>query len=267
MRFFAAGDRDGMYRDLCKQYGLSKLYSAILKGEVRYIPSWNAKNYDLMLDSGAHSWNKQTDPKRVGHIGTGNNLPDIKDHAERYLKIIEHFKDEEIVFVELDCYNHLPKTYIDKMYERVRKIKGKFRFIRVYHPVIDGGSCAELQKWVDEGQDYIGIGNDSTPILNRVFRITKDNVRLHGFAMTKFELLQSFPFFSVDSTTPLSTAIYGECHKKNLVRLQKKKLIAERRIEITLDGPERLLQSVINFKKTEQHLTQLWAKRGVIWTI
>lgn len=80
-----------------------------------------------------------------------------------------------------------------------------------------------LQRYIDEGYDYIGLGGlvgstkqeNCQQWLDRAFNLvcsTKDRkpkVRLHGFGVTVYKLLLRYPWFSVDSTTWTKVAAFG----------------------------------------------------------
>jgi len=251
------------FGDMCARHSVNKLYSALT--EKRYIDKYDHDMW-LMVDSGAHVWNKKTINK-VGMKRT-TPLPDIYEHADGYIEYIDKNKDKPHVFVELDCYAVLPKDYIDEMYKKVSDIDGNFEFMRVYHPAIDGGSLDEFKKWVDEGQTYIGIGNDSRPYLNEIFNIARDKVKIHGFAMIDSRLLLKYPFYSVDSTKALVTIIYGGvCTGMLSVKTQKDKfkLVLQKDIRVIDDNTERLERALADQKESQDFYTKMWDKRGIIW--
>jgi hypothetical protein len=261
VRIVCAGGTRMEYTNLCVKHRAAKLYSVL--NDKSHIRRWQSDELFLMIDSGAHSWNKFTITK-IGHSSSGDNLPPIKDHAEWYLQLIYQFRHRPWIFVELDCYGNLDKSYIDQMYHRVKAIKGNFEFIRVYHPTIDNGSCSELRKWIDEGQTYIGIGNDSIPILDRIFSLTGTSVKVHGFAMTKESLLLQYPFYSVDSTSPLACEMYGS-KTQGVKQVPKERLVKNRDPALVRDRFLRLEDAVREIKKTELFLTRYWLQRGVNW--
>lgn len=79
-----------------------------------------------------------------------------------------------------------------------------------------------LEKYIAEGYDYIFLGGmvpESTKYLrewlDHVFGkyfTRKDGtakIKVHGFGLTTFSLMRRYPWFSVDSTSWLMTAMYG----------------------------------------------------------
>jgi len=249
-----------------KNSSLGVLHSVL--NEPKKIEKYDLGNF-LIVDSGAHSWNKLTIQK-FGH-GQRKNLPDPIEFYKSYAEFIEKHKDKPFTFVELDIYGVLKKDIIDDFYKQISSIKGNHKFIRVYHPIIDDGKLIELKKWIDQGQDYIGIGNDSRSILNNVFKITKNNIKLHGFAMTSKILMEKYPFYTCDSTTWLSGAMYSDFYDdkklkiKSLTHLKKNKdinIINTRKFH-TNYGVNHL--RVIGMQKLQNYINKLWQQRGITW--
>ena len=266
MRLLAAGGGSKDYVRLCVKHQCSKLYSAL--GEKKYIGEWAQYPLFLMVDSGAHSWNKTTITKVTAHRAS-SKLPPIERHAEEYLAFVGNNAHHPWVFVELDCYGVLSREFVDEMYVAARRIVERLpaQFIRVYHPVLDGGTLRTLDEWIDEGQTYIGIGNDSTHLLPAIFARTRDRVKVHGFAMTKMPLLERYPFYSADSTTPLATMMYGSLFDGHTFKqIGVHKLIKERSPHKFSDVTDRLDMALRDFKKSEDYLTRLWTTKGVTWT-
>jgi hypothetical protein len=261
MRLLAAGGLNDLYSQTCIDNDIPKLFSAL--NEKKHIKNWPADKF-LMVDSGAHSWNKTTITK-VNPQNARKKLPDINKFSNDYISFIESEKEKPFVFVELDCYGILSIEQLDDIYKQVQGIKGNFQYIRVYHPVLDGGDLSVLKKWINEGHGYIGLGNDSTYLLNKIFALTKDKIKYHGFAITKDEMCLKYPFYSCDSTTVLSVQKFGSCYEYRLYQLLKKDIINKRRVEAVIELNRRLVDGLIAFKKSELFYTNVWKKRGVEW--
>lgn len=261
MRILAAGAASKEYRDDCIELNVGKLYSALT--EQKHIKEWPEDKF-LMADSGAHSWNTST----LTHITKGKQrkkLPDPKVFYKQYAEFIQTQKDKPFVFVELDCYGVFDIDYADGMYKDIKTIGGKHQFIRCYHPIIDNGDLSTLKKWVDEGQTYIGLGNDSTHLLDKIFNLTQDKVKYHGFAMTKDELIIKYPFYSCDSTTVLSAVKFGSMYSYRLWQLSKDWMIKYRMVESTYDDKKRVREGLRAMKESELFYTKLWERRGIVW--
>lgn len=261
MRLYVAGSWSKEWETHIKNAGVYKLYS--IMQEKTQISKWPS-NTPLIIDSGAHSWNKTT-IKAIGGAAK-KNLPNIYDHLNNYTEFMKRFIDrEQWVFVELDCYAVLPKSVIDEHYRTIRNLTGrKFEFMRVYHPCIDNGSLEELKAWIDDGQKYIGLGLDALPLFGEIFKITRDKVKLHGFACTSNKILDKYPFFSVDSTTPLSPARFGGHYTKGKV-IHKAQLIKNKSLPCVFSTITKMKLAIDDIIKQQEYYTKLWKERGVVW--
>jgi hypothetical protein len=261
MRILAAGAASKLYRESILEVDLSKLYSALSEG--KHIREWPRDKF-LMVDSGAHSWNK-TSITKVSSGHARKKLPDLKDWCKKYLQMMRELKDSNFVFVELDCYGNIGIDFTDEMLEQVKLIGGSFQYIRVYHPVLDNGDLSTLKRWISDGHKYIGIGNDSDYLLDKIFSITKDEIKLHGFAMTKDDLLLKYPFYSCDSTTPLSIVKFGSMYEYRLHQKSKDEYTGLKMINVVKTEQDKLKDALFWMKQSEIFYTKVWEKRGVVW--
>jgi hypothetical protein len=260
MKILVAGSDTRNAEALCIKHGASKLYSIL--NEKKQIERWNDEHF-LMVDSGAHSWNKETITK-VG-MKRSSKLKPASEFIKHYVDFIEQHIHKRLVFVEFDVYGHLPSEQIDEVAKHINSLNGKAKFLRVYHPMLDNGDLSVLKKWIDEGYEYIGIGNDSVDHIDSIFSLTKDKIKLHGFAMTKLGLMQQYPFFSVDSTSPLSTVIFGRYSRPIMGFNEREDIARIKSIECFDDDYVRIEKAIIETVKTEKYITELWKKKGVIW--
>ena len=89
-------------------------------------------------------------------------------------------------------------------------------------PVVHGGDgpLDWLRQYLDEGYRFIGISrplrrgslSEALSSFDRIFNLVdryREDVYLHGFAVTDVELMFRFPWFSVDSASWLRTTAYG----------------------------------------------------------
>lgn len=263
MLILVAGSNTRNVADKVRQYGLGKLYSFF--NERTLIESWD-DDYFLMVDSGAHTWNKDTITK-VGMTRKTKLKP-----ASEFIKTYWHFFvqhcHKKLVFVEFDVYGHLPVQVIDNFYKSAMALPNrKAKLIRVYHPMLDGGTLDTLKKWIDDGHEYVGVGNDSfdANLLDKIFYLTQDKVRIHGFAMTKLGLMEKYPFFSVDSTSPLATVIFGRYSTPIMAMKERSDVVAEKSIECFHDDYERIENAVIEVARTQDYITKLWELKNVTW--
>jgi macrodomain Ter protein organizer (MatP/YcbG family) len=260
MKIIVAGSNTRDAEKICKENKVMKLYS--LLNERKLIENWDDEHL-LMVDSGAHSWNKEG----ITPVGMKRNskLKPAREFYDFYLDFIQQHKDKKVVWVEFDVYGHLPVSLIDDFYDQVMSMNISGKFMRVYHPMLDDGSMSVLKKWMNQGHEYIGIGNDSTNMLDEIFHLTRDQTKLHGFAMTKLGLMEKYPFFSVDSTSPLSTVIFGRYTRPIMAFNERSDISEAKSIECFDDDWDRIENAIIETKKTEDYVTELWSKKGIQW--
>ena len=261
MKIIIAGSNTNGAEKLCIKHRLFKLYSIL--NEKKLIVNWDDKE-DLMVDSGAHSWNKVHD--HFGMVGKKKLQPAAK-FIEYYFEFIKKHKDKRVIWVEFDVYKDLPIEVIDDFYNRVMHLGIKGKFIRVYHHYLDPieGDYSTLKKWIAEGQTFIGLGADNLPNFDDIFSITKDKIKFHGFALTRLPVIEKYPFFSVDSTTPLSTIIFGRYSKPVFGYEGRDAIEKIKSISCFDTNGERLENAIIEAKKTENYITELWKTKGVEW--
>lgn len=97
-----------------------------------------------------------------------------------------------------------------KQTEQLRKmVDPRLEIVPVFHSN-DPGGLAWLQRYIDAGYTYIGIsptgaiyGNPKLmkAWLTQCFRAKPPHVRYHGFGVTGWDTLKSFPWYSVDSSS------------------------------------------------------------------
>ncbi len=105
-------------------------------------------------------------------------------------------------------------------------------------------------------------------LLDDFFSVTKDKIKVHGFAMTADALVTKYPFYSVDSSTALAPVRYGRVLNEKLIHLSNEKMAREKDVQLmnTLEGTnKRVEQSVKLYKDREKYITALWRARGVSW--
>ena len=260
MKIFIAGTDARNNDKICKDLQAPKLYS--IMDSKKSILEWD-DSLLLMVDSGAHTYNKTTNTK-VGYT-VRSKVPEVRQYARDYINFVKANKHRKFIWVELDVYGHLSIQKVDDMYKEVMDSGIEGKFIRVYHPSMDGGSMDCLRQWIEEGHEYIGIGNDSKELLDDIFYLTKDKIKLHGFAMTKLDLLHKYPFFSADSTTPLSTIIFGKYTRPIMNYYDKDTIIEMGSVWAFQPDEERLYYSIREAMKTQEYFTNLWKERGVLW--
>jgi hypothetical protein len=146
-------------------------------------------------------------------------------------------------------------------------IKTKAIIIPVYH--YDEFYSKEYRKLLDlyiEKYSYISLGGFVNSPLSMeqkmelgkyVFARTRDKVRVHGLGVTTESILNTFPFYSVDSTSWLCNQKFGSTigdnPKINIFRTKNRHYMYRNDIEIKL------------FLELEKRVTNLWRSRGITW--
>lgn len=271
MFLFAAGGgkyNGKEYGDWCADYKVNKLYS--IYNEVPQLLNYNHP-YKLIGDSGGHVFNKGDDGiNPLGH-GRTKAAPDPHKYLQYFMESVDKLKYKKCVIFELDIYGHLPTDTIDGVYRELTSIKGRqFELVRCFHPIgIDGDySLRTLKKWISGGQDYVAISNSSKECYHDIFKITRNEIRLHGLALTGPSILTRFPFYSADSTNALVTPFRtGSVEIEIGKRISIQGALKERSLNYLLykDFQPRLEQSISIYKKAEIFYTQLWEQRGILW--
>lgn len=219
----------------------------------------------IFLDSGAFTaWNKG-----------------IEIDIEAYEACIEALQPD--VYVQLDVIGDPAATRANL--ERMRA--DGFDPVPVF---TRGADWDDLRRLKDEG-DYIALGNIAKEgdavrreWLSSVFAILGPGIRTHGFGVTTPRIMLDFPFYSVDSATAQKAAGYGNVLSKSGGRpraplsqrnLQKKKSSAWDHAHLfdNVDGAyvggaknrERLVHNITALHELAQHVTKVWAARGVVW--
>lgn len=142
-----------------------------------------------------------------------NKNPDVRKYLDEYIEFIHKYKDQLMGYVNLDIIYNAEESWENQKYMESNGL----RPIPVFHY---GEDFKWLKKYVDE-YEYIGIGGVAggitlqqfvTSLGDRAFEyISKTNphIKVHGFAVTSYNLMTHYSWFSCDSTTWLKHAAYG----------------------------------------------------------
>lgn len=181
---------------------------------------------DLMIDSGAHSlytYHMQNGQKRSKRMQDyeWSNTPEFKQYVDNYGKFIQEHQHLISTYVTVDViYNPERSWEILKYLEETYGIRPM--------PVIHNGTDLKwLEKYVSEGYEYLGIGGFAQDVMSkaayiewadRAFDIICDQpsreplAKVHGFAMISIDLMLRYPWYSVDATSWMMTAMYGSIY-------------------------------------------------------
>lgn len=174
---------------------------------------------NLIIDSGAFSvWNKG------GKLDVNEYIDFLADFKAKHIS-----KFNEVWFVNLDVIpgnqgdkfisNQQIRDAADEGFENYLKLRdqGWDNVIHVFH---QGEDVDVLERLLNTDPEYIGISpsNDSmtkarkdwlTEAFNHIEK-TRGYVKTHGFAVTSIELMNMYPWFSVDSTSWFMIGMYGK---------------------------------------------------------
>ena len=170
------------------------------------------------LDSGsftlwtlADEWSKETGNSKWDYYDT----EEFWSYMEGYAKFVKKYKLGIDYYANVDVIPNAELSYRNQKWLEEQGL----RPVPVVHY---GTDLPWIEKYIDEGHDYIGLGGlvgntgatDKRKWIERVFCLIADSeglptVRLHGFGVTSIEYLLLFPWYSVDSTTWKKHGAYG----------------------------------------------------------
>ena len=157
----------------------------------------------------------------------------------------ETLKNQEIIEKETDAYI-MPVYHLSDCISK--DYKGLLDdFINNYPYICIGGMA--------------GGRNKKTQVkrfLDYVFSKTKDKTKVHGLGLTGEKFTETYPLYSIDSTSWLSFQIFGQS------RVVKNKLLVKFHNKET-HYSERNAFEIKYWIKRQEYLNTLWDKRGVSW--
>jgi hypothetical protein len=202
----------------------------------------------ILLDSGAFS------------IFTGASNHNVEKYAQ-YLLVN---KNRCELYANLDVIGNANKTMQNQLFLERAGLEPL--------PTFHYGSDYTLLEQMVKKYNYIGLGG-LVPLaahrsprlrnhLTKSFSIIKNKSRVHGWGMTGPDILCSYPFYSVDSTSWLTGRSFGtlfECSGINLIKKKGSKEAA------ALHYRQRVALNAEAYCKLIKNITSLWASRGVVF--
>lgn len=172
-----------------------------------------AADCEIMLDSGAFTFLVEagTRPKVRKRKNNKKSKMTPEQYFGEYLEFIKKYEQYFHLIAELDIDGIVGYTKICEWWDELQKyVTDKRKLVRVFHKSIPG-CLKEWENWAKEGTTLgIGGGLMQPEILDILFSISvKYNARVHGFAMTKNQLVLQYPWYSVDSSSWNSGMRYG----------------------------------------------------------
>lgn len=188
--------KDGKYADIIRQHKDkvfldSGAFSFFTKGEHididKYI-EFVYKNRDIILD--------------VDNIGLYSVLDDVRSAKNTY---------ENQLYMEQNGLKPLPCFHYGEDVSMLKKYIDNYEYITL------GGmvpiSTKQLYYWLDDIWNKYLTKEDKTA-----------RIKVHGFGLTTFELMEPYPWFSVDSSTWVQNANFGmiTSHKYGTLNISAK---------------------------------------------
>lgn len=238
---FAGADNTAPYNKILLEHGAKNR----LESYHSLKPKEPSSGFNLLLDSG-------------GFVARTKGTPiSVKDLAN-YIN-----KHKVKVAFELDT-NDRHETEYNRDY-----LLGMTQatIIPVYHySDFASGDYALLDEFIEKfsyisigGVAGEGLGTKNEKLLyDFIFSRTQDKVKVHGLGITALRILKRYPFYSVDSTSWLSAARYGNFQS-----------IEDANHAEWLKGNRHYLENttreIQHWLKVEKFVTDLWVEKGVIW--
>ena len=179
-------------------------------------------NIKLMIDSGAHTFHAKEEEYK------NKPMEFWEKYLENYTRFIRANKDYIFSCVELDIGNIVGFDKVDEFREKYfEPLKEEGILVCYVWHTYDGKKYWE---YMCKKYDYVGFSlmNSSlseTEIMKMMSVARRYGALVHGFAITRVELMSKVPFYTGDSTTWLVGTQYGELNwfdGRRMRRLKKK---------------------------------------------
>lgn len=157
----------------------------------------------LFMDSGAFS---------MFTLGIDVNLDAYADYLERSKWYIHVASNVDAIGRNVERKSYENQKYLESLRLSVP--------VQPVHHARDGDEW--LKRYIDEGYDYIFLGGmvpESTPYLVEWLDHVWDKylalpdgtarVKVHGFGLTTWQLMERYPWYSVDSTSWVQIGVFG----------------------------------------------------------
>ena len=140
--------------------------------------------------------------------------------------------------------------------------------IPIYHgPEFKDPKWRKIIDYYVDNYPYIALGGiaggevdqeTTKKFLDYVFSRTKKKIAVHGLGMTRQDILNRYPFYSVDSTSWMQMMRFAssKVHSKNMAKVKAK----------TNHYTQNIDADIAWWLKREQDMTKLWLGRGVGWS-
>ena len=188
------------------------------------------------LDSGAFTFLRRAQTSRLGmgsrreaeiaaneKRGSVVTLQEVMDHFREYVAYLERYLDvwdyifdcdvDGVPLVRGDDTVMPGINFTEWSRVKLREVAGD-KLIPVWHVLSDDGNFTKFRALVDAGHKYIGIGSDIKPdwrpLRYLIDYAHQNDVLVHGLGTSKVDILEKMPFDTVDSSTWISSARFGQ---------------------------------------------------------
>jgi len=235
----------------------------------------------VTVDSGAHSFFGLLGVSITSHANDKKkDIPDPRVYFKEYkawLKAHYNFLD---YFCELDLQDILGMDQILQWRKELEDEGLADKAITVFHR--DDGWEAFEALCANSKSGYIAIEgikkNRSILPYNKYLKYAYEHgIKVHGFAFTKADLIQQFPFYSVDSSSWTMGPRYGSFQVFRNGQMPTvtgtKAHFFKYGIPVELHNSHRSKEhsklklefTAKEFQKLESYVTKLWEMRGIHW--
>jgi hypothetical protein len=239
------------------------------------------------IDSGAHSFfgyaGISTQSHHNNKASKKEQMPDPEKYMFEYISWLKKHNHLFDYFVELDIQAIVGIEKVRYWRRRLEREGLWEKCIPCLH------SCDTPEQWDETikgaASKYVGFEGlrnrkVNIPYMKLLEQCYNLGVRVHGFALTNFEILEQYPFWSADSTTWTSTVRYGTFIVRDEYGRMKQKNPSKTNytnhgINLELHKSKRDRQTCIKkishsaekLRESEAFLTRLWVSRGVDWDL
>ena len=201
-----------------------------------------------------------------------------------YLKwLVQNYKYYDY-YAELDIGEIVGQKKVNQWRQQLIDNNVFDKCVTVYHPrCCTWEDYLEMLKQTQSG--YVALEGDrkgrTRLNYNKYLKPAyKQGIKVHGFAMTKIEVLKNYPFYSVDSASWLQPQMYGtipyfDKGKLTCLSYNKEKHFLKKPKNMNLDilrGEDKKVTRIYTmqlaikaYKEMQDYYTNLWNKRGILW--
>lgn len=225
--------------------------------------SKNLLGKDLFLDSGAFS---------AFSAGKKIDLDEYIEYIKKYstditvyagLDVIGDWKKtrDNIEYMEDKGLHPLPTFHFNSPLDELRRMCKKYDYIALGGLVPLSMKKDLMRKWLDI----------CFSIIIKEGKLKGSMIKIHGFGVNSFWVWKRYPFYSVDATSWLTGGVF-----RRIIEFKRGGIVTHAK-----SNPKKTLlwlktskahyhdlniHNAIEYKKAADFVTDLWEKRGVVWT-